>query len=62
MPEAIKSDAAATPVSADAAIRVQLAAAEFGRVFSPTDFISLGSRSAVDKVLSRLTPTANCGA
>lgn len=44
-----------TTISIDAAIRSRLRAAQTGRVFSPADFISLGSRAAVDKVLSRLT-------
>lgn len=44
-----------TPRSVDAAIRARLSAAEAGRVFSPVDFVHLGSRAAVDKVLSRLT-------
>lgn len=41
--------------SVDAAIRAKLAASEAGKVFSPVDFLHLGSRAAVDKVLSRLT-------
>lgn len=41
-------------MSIDAAIRAQVASAQQGRVFSPTDFVNLGSRAAVDKVLSRL--------
>lgn len=41
--------------SVDAAIRARLNGAESGRVFSPVDFVDLGSRAAVDKVLSRLT-------
>jgi hypothetical protein len=41
--------------SIDGAIRTHIAAAESGRVFSPTDFIHLGSRAAVDKVLSRMS-------
>lgn len=43
------------PSSVDAAIRTELKAAEPGKVFSPVDFLHLGSRAAVDKVLSRLT-------
>jgi hypothetical protein len=39
----------------DAAIRAMLSTAGAGRVFSPVDFAHLGSRAAVDKVLSRLT-------
>jgi hypothetical protein len=39
----------------DRAIRAQINAAVDGHVFSPIDFISLGSRAAIDKVLSRLT-------
>ncbi|OGB23179.1 MAG: hypothetical protein A3I66_09275 [Burkholderiales bacterium RIFCSPLOWO2_02_FULL_57_36] len=42
-------------VSIDAAIRAQVDAAKGGSVFSPADFAGLGSRAAVDKVLSRLT-------
>jgi hypothetical protein len=41
--------------SVDAAIRAELAASEAGKVFSPVDFLHMGSRAAVDKVLSRLT-------
>lgn len=41
--------------SIDAAIRAQVKSAIEGRVFSPADFVHLGSRAAVDKVLSRLT-------
>ncbi|SFM02498.1 Transcriptional regulator, AbiEi antitoxin, Type IV TA system [Rugamonas rubra] len=43
------------PGSVDAAIRAVLSAAGAGRVFSPVDFAHLGSRAAIDKVLSRLT-------
>lgn len=43
-----------SPCSVDAAIRAVLSAAVAGRVFSPMDFAHLGSRAAVDKVLSRL--------
>jgi hypothetical protein len=50
----IKSAMVRAPTSIDAAIRAQVNMAEDGRVFSPADFISLGSRAAVDKVLSRL--------
>ena len=42
-------------ISIDAAIRAQVTAAKRGSVFTPADFASLGSRAAVDKVLSRLT-------
>lgn len=42
-------------VSIDAAIRTRISAATRGSVFSPADFAGLGSRAAVDKVLSRLT-------
>lgn len=41
-------------LSVDAAIRAQLRDAKPGQVFSPGDFVSLGGRAAVDKVLSRL--------
>ncbi|RFP31498.1 hypothetical protein D0T21_16290 [Duganella sp. BJB476] len=41
--------------SVDAAIRSVLNSSEAGKVFSPVDFLHLGSRAAVDKVLSRLT-------
>ncbi len=54
-PRASKAPNAKAPVSIDAAIRAQISAAEKGRVFSPADFTGLGSRTAVDKVLSRLT-------
>lgn len=47
--------ASKSPDSIDAAIRAQISAAEKGRVFSAADFAGLGSRTAVDKVLSRLT-------
>lgn len=53
--KASKSAVVKTHSSVDAAIRAQVTAAEAGRVFSPVDFTSLGSRAAVDKVLSRLT-------
>lgn len=43
------------PSSVDAAIRAELAASDAGKVFSPVDFLHLGSRAAVDQVLSRLT-------
>lgn len=45
----------AVPSSVDAAIRAELSASAAGKVFSPVDFLHLGSRAAVDKVLSRLT-------
>jgi hypothetical protein len=35
-------------------IRERVAAADPGRVFTPRDFLDLGSRSAIDKALSRL--------
>ena len=45
----------ATPrTSVDAAIRAQISQAKPGQVFSPVDFVTLGGRAAVDKVLSRL--------
>jgi hypothetical protein len=47
----------AVPSSVDAAIRAELSASAAGKVFSPVDFLHLGSRAAVDKVLSRLTAT-----
>ena len=50
-----KPGAAEAHTSVDAAIRAQLRSFEPGRVFSPADFIHLGSRAAVDKVLSRMT-------
>lgn len=40
--------------SVDAAIRAHLGVAKMGRVFVPADFAHLGSRAAIDKVLSRL--------
>lgn len=59
---ALSASAARTPtgagkklsVSIDAAIRASVEAASRGSVFSPADFAGLGSRAAVDKVLSRL--------
>ncbi len=45
------------PSSVDAAIRAKLRTSAAGKVFSPVDFLHLGSRAAVDKVLSRLTAT-----
>lgn len=54
-PQAKQVPADKAPGSVDAAIRAQLSASEGGRVFSPADFAHLGSRAAVDKVLSRLT-------
>ena len=42
------------PRSVDAAIRAELGASAAGKVFSPVDFLHLGSRAAVDKALSRL--------
>jgi hypothetical protein len=41
--------------SVDASIRAALKAGDAGKVYSPVDFLHLGSRAAVDKVLSRLT-------
>lgn len=40
--------------SIDATIRMQITGAKTGKVFTPSDFVHLGSRAAVDKVLSRL--------
>lgn len=42
------------PRSIDAAIRAQVDMASHGQLFVPADFTVLGSRAAVDKVLSRL--------
>jgi hypothetical protein len=50
-----RKQAQAAAGSVDAAIRAELGAGEAGKVFSPVDFLHLGSRAAVDKVLSRLT-------
>lgn len=44
-----------TQGSVDAAIRAELASSAASKVFSPVDFLHLGSRAAVDKALSRLT-------
>ncbi len=44
-----------TSTSIDAAIRAHVDMASRGSIFSPADFAGLGSRAAVDKVLSRLT-------
>ncbi|MFA6312589.1 MAG: DUF6088 family protein [Sterolibacterium sp.] len=41
--------------SIDAAIRGRIVRSTQRRVFTPVDFIDLGSRAAVDKVLSRMT-------
>lgn len=43
--------------SIDAAMRAHIAAAKSGKVFAPSDFITLGSRAAIDKVLSRMVAT-----
>lgn len=40
--------------SVDSAVRTVLRDAPIGKVFSPADFLHLGSRAAIDKVLSRL--------
>jgi hypothetical protein len=40
--------------SIDAAIRSHINKAESGKVFTPSDFAQLGSRTAIDQVLSRL--------
>ncbi|MES2534785.1 MAG: DUF6088 family protein [Pseudomonadota bacterium] len=53
--KATKSPTIKAPVSIDAAIRAQVKMAKDGKIFSPVDFAGLGSRAAVDKVLSRLT-------
>jgi len=45
----------ATATSVDGAVRAVLKKSEAGKVFSPSDFLHLGSRAAIDKVLSRLT-------
>lgn len=45
--------------SVDAAIRAKLRDAKPGQVFSPSDFVTLGGRAAVDKVLSRLTASGD---
>jgi hypothetical protein len=50
-----KSVPAKPRTSIDATIRAHVNAAESGHVFSPADFVHLGSRAAVDKVLSRLS-------
>lgn len=49
-----KTSSGKASLSIDAAIRAQIAAAEVGKVFSPADFLNLGGRAAIDKVLSRL--------
>lgn len=54
-PTAITPGAATSGTSVDAAIRAKLHQMPPGQVFSASDFVSLGSRAAVDKVLSRLT-------
>ncbi len=40
--------------SVEAAVRAQIRTADAGQIFSANDFANLGSRAAVDKVLSRL--------
>jgi hypothetical protein len=45
----------ATKASVDGAVRAVLKKSKAGKVFSPADFLHLGSRAAIDKVLSRLT-------
>lgn len=52
--EASNPAAAANRTSVDSAIRDKLRRAPAGQVFSPNDFVHLGGRAAVDKVLSRL--------
>lgn len=42
------------PASVDKAVRDEVSASDAGKVFSPVDFLHLGSRAAVDKALSRL--------
>jgi len=53
-PKAHKPSATAPRTGVDAAIRARLEQAKPGQVFTPGDFVSLGGRAAVDKVLSRL--------
>ena len=54
-PSKAQKPGTATPrTNVDAAIRAQLGRAKPGQVFSPSDFVNLGGRAAVDKVLSRL--------
>jgi hypothetical protein len=43
----------------DRAILARIKAGEDGWVFSPTDFLDLGSRNAVDKALSRMAAAAS---
>lgn len=54
LPPAHERARATTKTSVDAAIRIHVGTADAGRVFSANDFAHLGSRAAVDKVLSRL--------
>jgi hypothetical protein len=54
LPARAASTGGKSSVSIDAAIRASIEAADPARVFSPADFTGLGSRAAVDKVLSRL--------
>ncbi len=53
--QARQSGSAKSTLSIDAKIRTYVRDAESGKVFSPADFIHLGNRAAIDKVLSRLT-------
>lgn len=55
----LASQRATAPTSVDMAIRAKVSASEAGQVFSPIDFLHLGSRAAVDKALSRLTASGS---
>lgn len=54
LPPAHERTSATAKTSVDAAIRTQLSTADAGRIFSANDFANLGSRAAIDQVLSRL--------
>lgn len=43
----------------DAAVRARIRRSKPGQIFRPGDFVSLGSRAAVDKVLSRLAASGD---
>jgi hypothetical protein len=49
-----KQNSPERPDGVDASIRAHIAQAGRGKVFTPSDFAHLGSRAAVDKVLSRM--------
>lgn len=54
-PSTLSAPPQSATTSIDAAIRARIATAKAGSVFSPASFLDIGSRAAVDKVLSRMT-------